>query len=372
MPFEIVTLQAAGITFQPVTIAVRMSHEEAARSFEAKLKHPAWSQAALLEALRQSPACTIRARRSDGVAVEAGGGGDLMLTGHVEKRSPRLGGEEKELPVSGRSKTGDLVDSSAEHDKGEWKDKKAPDALKELAGKHGIEIETEVDHKTRPVARLRPGETIFAFAERWARAEGFTVTDTPEGRLKLAKEPKKAHAGSITDGAGWPALVEASAVHDDSKRFKDVKVKAQAPDGYAPDQLEIEGAASDEGGARKRARIIVPPEVIRKTEARDRAKWHRDRAAGEGTTADITVKGWRDSGGALWTPGWTIAVDIADLGLKQAMMIKTVAFEQSDASGSGTVARLSLVDPRAFGGKGGKGAKSGKQWDMGKAGGEDA
>lgn len=372
MPFEIVTLQAGGITFQPVTIAVRVSHEEAARSFEAKLKHPQYPQAALLEKLRQSPDCTIRARRSDGVAIEAAGGGDLMLTGHVEKRSPRLGAEEKELPVSGRSKTGDLIDSSAEHKSGEWREKKAPDALRDLAEAHGIAVESDVEHKTRPVARLRPGETVFAFAERWARAEGFTITDTPQGTLKLAREPKKAHAGVIADGSGWPALVSASAVHDDSKRFKDVKVKAQAPDGYAADQLEIEGKASDEGGARNRTRIIVPPEVIKKNEARDRAKWHRDRAAGEGTTAEITVKGWRDQAGTLWTPGWTIAVDIADLGLKQGMMIKTVSFEQSDASGDGTVARLSLVDPRAFGGKAGKGAKSGKQWDLGKAGGDDA
>lgn len=373
MAFEIVTIETAGLVLRPVSITIAIAHDEAARTFEAKVKQPGMTQAALLRALKASPKAVIRTRRSDGATFDpAGAGGDLILTGHVEKRSPRIGAEEAELPISGRSKTGDVVDSSADHKTGEFKNKKAPEVFSDLTKAHGVAVESDVDHQPRPLFRLKPGEGIWTAAERFARAEGFTISDTPEGNLKFSKGAKKRHAGAISTRAWlWPHVEDASAVHDDSKRFKDVKIKAQAPDGYAKDALQVEGAATDEGAARARLRVIVPPEQIRKDEARTRAKWHRDRAAGEGTTCEVTVKGWRDSAGVLWTPGHLIVVDLPDLDLMQDMMIKSVSLEQADADGGGTRTKLSLVDPRAFGGKAGKGAKSGKQWDLGKAGADD-
>ncbi len=377
MAYEIVTLEAGGLEFRPVTIAITVAMDEAARSFEAKIKHPSLGQADLLRMLNGSPKCTIRARKSDGATYEPfGGGGDLMLTGHVEKRSPRLQGEEKELSVSGRSKTGDLVDSAAKDKKkkGEFRDQKATEVFGNLTEPFGLKVETEgFTAKAREIFRLRPGETVFTAMERWSRAEGFTVFDTPQGNVKLQRGSTKRHAGEIRDGKGLlPVLIDASAVHDDSKRHDKVEVKAQAPDGYAQDKLEIKDEASDDGVKRYRPRVIVPPEQVLKKDARDRAKWHRDRAAGAATTAEANVKGWRDSGGTLWTPGWTVYVEIADLGLAQDMLIKSATFEQSDAESGGTVAKLSLVDPRAFGGKGGKGGKSGPQWNLGRAGADDA
>lgn len=380
MAFEIVTLRVAGLgDLRPVTIAVARAVDEAASSYEAKVKHPDMSQAELLQALRGSPKVEIYAAFSDNKqagAVKNGQSplGQKLLTGHVEKRSPALRSAEAELPIAGRSKTGDLVDSSAEAKKGEWKDKKADEVFKDLAEGYDIEIEVDFEHKPRTVFRVRPGETIHQAADRWARAEGFTITDTPEGKLKTTSgKSAKRHAGAIREGiTTWPKLLDASAVHDDSKKFGQVKIKAQAPDGYGADALEIEAEAKDETVKRKRLRIVTPPELIRKEDSRDRAKWHRDRAAGEGTTCEVTVLGWRDEKQQFWTPGWLITVEIPSLDLVQDMLIKKVSFEQSDAeAGEGTVSKLSLVDPRSFGGKKGKGGKSGASWDTGKAGGDD-
>ena len=373
MPFEIVTLNAAGLALKPITIAITMAMDEAARSFSAKIKDPLVGQAALLEKLASSPAVTIHARASAGIALEPQGGGTLLLTGHVEQRLPRLSGTEKELSISGRSKTGDVVDSAHGHKTGELRSKTAKDGIGEITKEFNVSVESDVAHQPRDVFRLRPGETVFRAAERWARAEGFTIGDTAEGNIKLAKGASKRHAGAIRDGAGvLPVLIDASAKFDDSKRFSSVKVKAQAPDGYGADKLEIEDEAKDEGVARLRRKVIVPPEEIKKKDARTRAKWHRDRAAGKGTTCEVRVKGWRDQAGTIWTPGWLVAVEIADLGLLQDMLVQKVSLEQSGSdSDDGTVASLSLVDPRAFGGKAGKGGKSAKQWNLGKSGGDD-
>ncbi|TCR69687.1 hypothetical protein [Bosea sp. BK604] len=369
MPFEIVTISAAGLELSPVTIGITMAMDEAARSFEAKVKQPGMSQAQLLVALRNSPPCTIRTAASDGVAWGVTAGGNLVLTGHVEKRSPRLGEAEAELAISGRSKTGDVVDSAADHESGEFRDKKAPEVLGALAGKQNVKVESELDHPPRELFRLRPGETIFTAAERWSRAEGFAIGDTPEGNLALRKAGSKRHAGSLTEGRN---VRDASAVHDDSKRFGKVKVRAQAPDGYAPDDLQVEDEAGDTQAGRQRLKVIVPPEQIRKKDARKRAQWHRDRAAGEGTTCEVTVTGWRDEGGTLWQPGWLIFAELPSLDVIQDMLIKTIKLDQQGDGEKGyTRATLGLVDPRAFGGKQPKGAKS-SVLDLGKIGGDDA
>lgn len=367
MAFEIVTIKAGGLVLRPVTIAIEIAMDEAARSFEAKVKQPGLSQAQLLDTLAGRPACTIHSLASDGVSLAAGEGGDLLLTGFVEKRSPSLRSAEAELPIAGRSKTGDAVDSAADHDSGEFRDKTAKDTFETLAAKQDVQVESDLQHPKRPLFRLRPGERIFTAAERWARAEGFAIGDTAEGKLKFARAGEKRHAGSLTEGLN---VVDASAVHDDSKRFGTVKVRAQAPSGYSPDELQIEAEATDNVGG-KRLKVIVPPEQIRKADARKRAQWHRDRAAGEGTTCEVTTTGWRDAAGRLWTPGLLVFVEIPSLGIVQDMLVKKVSLKQDDSESAGTQASLSLVDPRAFGGKKGKGSKSGKALDLGKSGGDD-
>lgn len=368
MAFEIVTLRAAGLMFRPQTIAISIGMNDAARDFEAKVKHPDLSQAELLKALRGSPAVTIHARASDGFSAPDGDGddGDLLLTGHIEKRSPALRSSEQELPIEGRSKTGDLVDSSAEHETGEFRDQDAKDIIGALARDYGISVETDLQLEREPVKRIRPGETIHTFARRLSRKQGFAIGDTPQGNLKFAKAGPKRHAGTLTEGLN---IADASAVHDDSKRFSKVKVRAQAPDGYGEDDLRIEAEAEDDTLKRKRVKIIIPPELIRKQDARERAKWHRDRASGEGLTCEVTVAGWRDEDGSIWTPGWLIFTELPSLDVVQDMLIKKVSLRQSDEESGGTQAQISLVDPRSFGGKKGK-ANKGTDY-TGKAGGDD-
>jgi prophage tail gpP-like protein len=374
MPFEIVTLTVGGLALRPQTISITASMEEAARSFEAKLKDQRFTRAQLLDLLAGSPEVTIRAAASDGIETQPGPmGGDLMLTGHVEKRQARLASDEGEIAASGRSKTADSVDGSHEHKTGEFKDQDAKAILSDLVKPMRLEVESDVEHKPRKIVRARPGETPFKVAERLARAEGFSITDTPEGKIKLAKASTRRHAGGIYPGGTTPPCIDLSATHDDSKRASEVKVKAQAPDGYAATALEIEESATDPAIERRRLRVITPPEAVTRDEARKRAKWHRDRAAGKGVTASATVVGWRDAGGQLWTPGWLIAVEVPDVGLVQDMMIESVSYKQSGGDDSQhTLAELSLVDPRAYGGKGGKAAQSGKSWGLDKTGGDDS
>ncbi|MBV5268694.1 MAG: hypothetical protein JZU55_00700, partial [Afipia sp.] len=96
-------------------------------------------------------------------------------------------------------------------------------------------------------------------------------------------------------------------------------------------------------------RVLIVPHEGETTMDRmkKRAEWQAKRAAGNGATASITVTGWRDAGGAIWTPNFLIDVQDDLLGLSGMMVIKSVTLTQGDR----TEATLSLADPRALGGE---------------------
>jgi prophage tail gpP-like protein len=79
------------------------------------------------------------------------------------------------------------------------------------------------------------------------------------------------------------------------------------------------------------------------------------------------VQGFRDDTGQLWTPGKLVWTESPFLDIAQDMLIEQVEYAQSEA---GSIATLSLTDPRAYGGHGagggkGKGNKSGSIWETG-------
>ena len=78
--------------------------------------------------------------------------------------------------------------------------------------------------------------------------------------------------------------------------------------------------------------------------------------------AQATLKSFRDDGGQLWTPGNKVFVMSPSVALTQYMLIESVVYSQTGEENTGTRCVLSLVDPRAHGGKSGGVNKSGADW----------
>ena len=68
---------------------------------------------------------------------------------------------------------------------------------------------------------------------------------------------------------------------------------------------------------------------------------------------------FRDESGKIWEPGKLVWVESAFLDIAQDMLIERVSYQQDDG---GSIATISLTDPRSYGGEGGKGNKSGSTW----------
>lgn len=345
MGLEIVTVAAGSGRYTAFErVEVRASHKEAARSFS-------------LEIAAELGATATQWTFAAGVPVTILFNADLVFTGYVDRYQPRLGDHTTAvIHVSGRSKAQDWIDSSALHKTGRFKKKTILQIAQELdlAGV-GCFADGALDVLER--YQLTPGETVFNCLEKIARKQGLTLAGQADGRVKFATAGTGTHA-PVIEGEN---LLRGEADHNWSDRHSKVIVRAQRAIGHGADALEIEETAEDSAVNRFRPIIIPQDDDADRSAAKKRAKTRRDREAGNALKANVTVQGFRDAAGRLWTPGDMVPLFSPFLGVSQTMLLETAAFTQSRAQGSTT--QLSLVDPRAYGGKSGKGGKSGTAWN---------
>jgi prophage tail gpP-like protein len=285
--------------------------------------------------------------------------GELIFTGYVDHRAPRLGKTHAEIMISGRSKGQDAVDCSCIHKTGRF-EKKTPLEIAQELDQFGIGFSSDTELDKIPEYQLKPGATLFREIERLARDQGVTLSGQPDGSIKLTKagENAKRQAGLLQEGVNFE---EVTGDFHAGNRHSKVHVRGQSYDGHGKDALQIDGLAEDSSVPRYRPLVLVQDANTDKKRAKKRAQNRRDKAAGEGIRATGQVPGWRDEAGTLWTPGNIVWTSSPFLALEQDMLIETVTYRQS-AKGHGSVTNVHLVDPRAHGGKASKAGQSGAAW----------
>lgn len=342
---EVVTVIAGGGQWTAwKKVSVKASFQDAARSFT------------ITAAAEPGGAATAWAFKV-GTAVDILFNGSLACRGYVDRYQPKLSRHKvATVTISGRSKSQDFIDSSADHDTGQFKDKTPQEIGAEL-DKFGVGIATDEQLDKVPVYRITPGETAFRCVEKLCREQGVFAVGQADGSIKITKGGKQRHAGALIEGVN---MEECEADHNGSGRHSDVKVRGQRPIGHGEDNLQIEGTAQDGDVGRYRPVIIVHDGDTSKDRATKRAKTRRDREAGNSLKANVTVQGCHDDGGTLWEPGNLIFTQSQFLDITQDMAIESIELTQDRDDGSLTY--LALVDPRALGGQGGKGGSAGAAW----------
>nr|WP_148287913.1 hypothetical protein [Rhodopseudomonas sp. B29] len=250
------------------------------------------------------------------------------------------------------------------HDTGQFKNKTPQEIAAEL-DKFGVGVSTDEQLDKVPVYRITPGETAFRCLEKLCREQGVFPVGEADGSILITKAGKFTHAGGIIEGDNMKA---GDADHNASGRHSDVIVRGQRPYGHGEDALQIEGMARDAEVGRYRPVIVIHDGDTDKKRAKKRAATRRDREAGNALKANATVQGFKDKGGKVWKPGALVFLGSPFLDVQQNMAIETAVYSQDRKDGSLSV--LSLVDPRALGGKASKGGSAGAAWSS-DAGSED-
>lgn len=289
--------------------------------------------------------------RDDDVTIKASG--NLLLTGYARDIDVSHDKENHEFAASFVSRTIDATECSVEHEEG-WLENMSLPEIAAAFDSLGIGVETDGSSFSKETRhRLALGETLYETLERRARSRGVLIMDTPEGRLKLAQGPEGRHAGGLVLGVN---IKSGSAKFTGHGLHSPVTVRGQSTEGVTAPSMRPQGKFTDPGARRRRPLILRHSGEAGEDRLKKRAGWEASRAAGNSITATIVVAGWRDAGGAIWTPNRLVAVEDKLLGLNGPMLIKSVSLTQND--NVGTVASLSLVDPRALGGENPRGKSS--------------
>ncbi|MEW6647184.1 MAG: phage baseplate assembly protein [Pseudomonadota bacterium] len=259
--------------------------------------------------------------------------GEKVITGYIDRVRPDYDATRRSLSVSGRSKVADLVDCSPFYDDTAFADQFADQTLGDLARKlcqgFNIKVIEEVATKRIALAAVHPGEPVFEFLERYARAQAVRLTDDADGNLVITR----ASSQRITTALKYRENIkEASGEFSLRDRFSQYLIVGQHAgndDDNGESAAHVSGRAEDVG-MRYRPTTVIAETSIDLDEAKRRAEWQRNVAYGRSWQVTYTVNGWRHADG-LWEPNRLVQVTDPWMGIDgEWLMIGTVEFVMDD------------------------------------------
>ncbi len=338
---DIITLLVNGTEYRGwQSIHVTDSITQSAASFELRVterwqRNDGGKRQLIYWKLRAGDACTVKV------------GGQTMLTGYIDVHQPAISATSHSVDVSGRSKTGDLIDCSAIHSPGNFHNQTVLQIASAISVPFGVNVEMGEGVAPPFVEKfeLDNGETAFESIERLCRKHQLLLTATPAGNLQLTQASKSAY-GFVLDS--W---VSAQVTSDYSKRFSEYRAKAQRH-GYDDEDpikpTRVYQVTNVSGVGRYRPIIIRPEGTTDIADAKKRIDWQASRDLGASLKMQVKLVGFRTPGnagqGSIWQKNKLLHVFSTELGVNQQLLIESVQFEKSE---SGTFTTLELVHPQA-------------------------
>jgi prophage tail gpP-like protein len=281
-------------------------------------------------------------------------GGDLVLTGYVDRYLAAVSASTHTVRISGRSKSEDLVDCSAflgteQQPSMQVQGGTALSIAQAIAQPYGVTIQsTAGDGAAIPQFNINLGETCWEVIDRLIRVSGFVAYDMPDGSVMLARSGTDSMASGFAIGTN---VEQASINYSMDQRFSEYEGFFLAVIEYgqqgalnAPSSGKI---IQDTGVPRKRVRFVISEQMSDGTPLADqRAQWECNRRAGRSQQFNVTCDSWRDSAGKLWDLNHKAPISAAVLKLADATwVIGSVSFVRDE---NGQHATLSLMPAEAF------------------------
>lgn len=281
-------------------------------------------------------------------------GNDLILTGYVDDVEPEFDAHHDGLRIKGRSQTEDIIDCTPDLPSGQFSGYTLDQIARAIAapfyapGFAAVVVQAPMGDPF-PDATIERHETGFEFLERSARLRSVLLCDDPQGRLVLTQAGATRATDALVEGGN---IFKAKAILNGAKQFNVYKVKtqtgeSQGGDGWGglggegsptnPVQTQVvtttAGVAYDTSVPRYRPHTIIGESALSAADAQKRADWQARFNAARATKAIITVKGWRQSDGTLWTCNTITPLRSPRLGVDRELLIARVTYRLDDKDG---------------------------------------
>lgn len=274
--------------------------------------------------------------------------GEPVIDGYIDKRSMSASAEARSLSYSGRDRAGALVDCSAVLFGG-WSRTKVDvvGLIREIAQPFGITVSVQpgLTFPQIPKVTVEQGDTAFDAIRRVAGVDGVLIISDGAGGILVTRSGTE-RAAPLVEREN---ILSASIEYDATDRFRAYIISSQTPgtDDTFGDATRVMTGARDLGVRREhRVQILRPDHALDEASARMYGDWQARLRAARAARATVTVVGWRQPNGKLWTVNQLTRVRAPSLiGIDTDMLISQVEYSKSD---QGTLTQLSLVRPDAF------------------------
>lgn len=276
-------------------------------------------------------------RRGDACEVQVGG--QTIITGYVDDTAPEYDATSHTVTISGRDKTGDLVDCSAIHKSGQWKSQKLDQIAADVCAPFGIKVTVQagVDvGKAFPSFNIQEGERAFETLDRAARMRAVLLMSDGAGRLVIGRADTTRVQTDLVEGRN---IKKAQGKFDWKERFSHYVVKGQSRTAG-----QASGTADDAAITRYRPIVVLAEDQGHIASLTERAQWEANIRMGRSNRATVTVQGWSHAAG-LWLPNRIVHLTSPMLYADLDLLIASVTYRLDD---TGTTAELELARPEAF------------------------
>ncbi|MBB4956229.1 prophage tail gpP-like protein [Agrobacterium vitis] len=295
----------------------------------------------------------------------------VVLRGYVETVNPDMRDGQATVQISGRDKTGDLIDCAALVDgPAELKNVKLEDAVKKIAEPYGLTVKSEVDTgEVFDRYSIDLGETAFSAIEKGTRSRrvlvlsdgvgGIVITRTGKSKapadLTLPGNVLSSSATFSTEGRHSKTVVRGQSERAGKSRKAASLEASAAPlteraegNGSARDAERkgtvATGTATDDEIKRYRPVVHLARSKADAKAATDEADWRNRTARAKAEEYTHSVKG-HTVDGTLWMVNQLVTVSDVWLEVYRDLLISKVKFSESS---SGATTEMTTCSPEAF------------------------
>lgn len=276
-----------------------------------------------------------------------------FLTGYVDGRTVSMSASDHSFTVSGRDKSGALVDCSAVLDRWTFKNLPLVDLVTKIAAPFGILVWLDSTIRQglplpKPPAKftIDPGEKAFEVIDRACRLAGVLPVSDGVGGLALVRAGSRRTKTALVEGQN---ILSATGTYNSSERFARYLVRGQhqgTDDWSGAGTASVKAEATDSTVRRtERVLLIRPERGVTQESAKTRAAFEAKTRAARGDSVSVTVQGWTQADGTLWPVNSVVQLRCPSIGMSADTLI-TQAVYTLDASGQTT--QFSLKRPDAF------------------------
>lgn len=275
--------------------------------------------------------------------------GEFVSSGAVDSANINFGPASRVITLAGRSRAGDLVDSSFVSDKNEFTNVTLEELITEMVKQYSFNQIDVVNNVSglEPFAKftVKIGETVFEAIDRAARQRGVLLTANGAGDVVITRRGSRRSSTILEEGQN---IKLANATFDDSERFSEYIVKGQSSgldEYFGKNANEAEGRATDAGVARYRPLILIDESDTNGQTAEERAKFEATMRAAKAMRISGTVQGWRQNDGSLWKKNEIVRFKSSFIGVNQRLLIESVRYNKGP---NGTTCQLTMIRENAF------------------------